>query len=215
MIIEFIGESGCGKSTLAGRVFPNVPGARRKGSLTTADNLKAMVRVIRDRRARSVFIALAGLSVSVNGLNRMAKNILYYAGLADVLLKAGDRDKVWILDQGLIQAVYSLYFRAAPSDTRYSEIIRRLVTDYPVAVIACSCDDETLRSHITSRMHDPSERGRRIESADAALLRLHADNLKRILSCIPSEQILLIDTTRGLDENVGAVCEFIRTRRTL
>ena len=84
MIVEFVGESGCGKSTLAKNVFPNIEGAKRKGSLTTKDNLKAIMRILSRKKTRKIFNAYLSLEIAETGLKRFLRNNLYIAGLINV-----------------------------------------------------------------------------------------------------------------------------------
>ena len=212
MIVEFVGESGCGKSTLAKNVFPNIEGAKRKGSLTTKDNLKALMRILSRKKTRKIFNAYLSLEIAEIGLKRFLRNNLYIAGLINVLTK-NEKQDVWIIDQGLIQFLQTVYFFKSPKNERFAKIIAMLTEDNDYVVVACGCDHETLIKRIQMRRKNDKETERRIEHADSGLFDLHEKNLRTILERISKKDQIFVDTAQDMDTITKEVCNFIESRR--
>lgn len=210
MIVEFVGESGCGKSTLAELVASCVDNGRRRKGLSTADNIKALLHVLWHKTTRCTFCSIVKLSLSVNGLTRIIKNSLYLAGLVSTLFESRKDGKIWIFDQGPLQFLLSVFFYSVMDRADVVEQVRKIVAkDY--LVIACHCDYETLRSRIDNRKK--GGRLHRIENASKSIIELHTANLEQILSCIPNEQLIRIDTSNDLTTNAEIICSFIHSRR--
>ena len=213
MIVEFVGESGCGKTTLAGAVLENTKGAKKRSSLTMWDNLACMIRATANRKTRKPFLSLVGLEISTNGFSRLFRNTMYAAGLFGMLLSDQKTDSVWIVDQGIIQFLQTVFFHTAPRDGRYADIIKWLISENDYYVIACRCDYDTLCERIRKRQSSVHEVSRRIESADRDTIRAHAENLRLMLSQIPEDRRIIMDTAEDLQANADRVCKFIGNGR--
>ena len=213
MIIEFVGESGCGKSTLAKTVFPNIDGARRKGSLSTKDNIKALFRILSKKSTRKIFFAYFSMEIGDNGLARLFRNTLYVAGLINIFLIEKEKREVWIIDQGLIQFLQTVYFHKPVNKKRYVKIIAMILKECDYSLVACRCDYDVLCERIRMRKNNQKAVERRIENADRGLFDLHENNLKKILKQIPKEQYIVVDTAADSEQNIKEVCNFIESRR--
>lgn len=213
MIVELVGESGCGKSTLGKCIYENIEGARKKDSLTTKDNLKALIKVLSKTEARRLFFAYFSLEIKENGLVRLLRNTLYVAGLINTLQKEKEGKEIWIIDQGLIQFLQTVYYYKAPKNNRYAAIIHTLVEETDYRVVACQCDYETLISRIKIRKNNEKVVERRIEHAGKELFSLHENNLQLFLEKIPNNKKISVDTSGDLHAGMDRVCDFIRCGR--
>ena len=219
MIVEFIGESGCGKTTLANSVLPGIANAMRKGHRNTGDNVRAYFKFRRNRELRKIYSGIVRLAFDTNGFRRFAKNSLYLAGHVDVMRQDREDPGMWIIDQGYLQFLQSIYFYKEPQNDDYKRVISTLFDNTDYLVVACKCDTLTLLNRINKRREDRT-RGqsadsynRRIENANKELLELHDKNMERVLSCIPEDRFIIIDTSDDLEKNAARVSEFIQSKR--
>ena len=213
MIIEFVGESGCGKTTLAKKVFPNIEGARKKGSLTTKDNLKSVIRILASKKTRRLFCTYFIMEIAENGFSRLIRNTLHLAGLMNIMLIDNEKEDAWIIDQGMIQFIQTVYFNKSPKNNRYIKIIKMITENCVYCVVACHCDYKTLCDRIEMRKHSQDKIVRRIEFADQKLVELHEKNLRMIMKHIPESNYIVVDTASDVEMNTKEVCEFICSRR--
>ena len=219
MIVEFIGESGCGKTTLSNSVFPKIEGAQRKGHRSAKDNLLALLKINKDKELRKIYKDILRLSYETNGLKRYFKNSIYLAGHVEVMRQDKESEGLWIIDQGYLQFLQTVYFNEEPKNDHYKSVVENLMNTTNYLVVACKCDTDTLMKRIKKRESD-REKGRsadnnprRIENADKKMFELHGKNMERVLSCIPEDRFIIIDTSADTEENAGRVCGFIRSRR--
>ena len=209
MIVEFVGESGCGKSTLAKSVLANTPNARKKGSLTTKDNLKAFFKVLSKKDTRRIFSAIVSLELKENGLSRFFRNTLYVAGLIRILQSEKAKPSVWIIDQGLIQFLQTVYYKKSPKNDRYAKLVRMLIEGYDYRIVACSCDYGVLCERIGKRKNNSAAVGRRIENAGPELFKLHEKNLETFLNRVPDKLKIAVDTAADIEYNTKKICDFV------
>ena len=219
MIVEFIGESGCGKTTLADSVFTKTDGAVRKGSKSTWDNFCAILKFSRNKNLRKIYSGIISLAFSTNRFRRFFKNSFYLAGHVDVMRQDLEDPGMWIIDQGYLQFLQTIFFDKEPSNDDYRQVVKKLTDNMDYYVVACKCDTLTLLNRINKRREDRT-RGqsadsynRRIENANKELLELHDKNMERVLSCIPEDRFIIIDTSDDLEKNAARVSEFIQSKR--
>lgn len=211
MIVEFIGESGCGKTTVANKVLSLMPGSRGKNGLSGKDNLVCLMRVLGDKRTRGAYLSLLKLKFAVNKFSRLAKDMLYAAGVYNYLL-LDTEESLYIIDQGTVQLLHTIYYNTTIKNDRISSVLEKLFNNNELYVVACRCDRDVLLGRIKKRGEDSQEIPRRIENADKELMAVHEENLNQILSRIPSERCICIDTTGDPDANAHKVSEFIKSR---
>ncbi len=209
MIIEFLGESGCGKSTLAEELFPLFENSATKGSLNTRDNIKAFIHVMTDNKVGRLYRSIVRLNISVNGLSRLIKDCLYLAGVCNILITDQKCDRIWIIDQGILQYLFRVYFYVAPENDRYKAIIKDLFDNFDIYSVNCFCDYNTLKKRINKRQNDANEVPRRIENASEDLIALHSSNLNLISSSIPNGRFIDIDTAENKGDNANRIRDFV------
>lgn len=212
MIVEFTGESGCGKTTVARKAIELLPEAQGKKSLSGKENLACFWRVIRNPKTSKPYKEMVRLMFSVNGMSRLFKNMFYAAGVFNYLLLDAP-GSIYIIDQGILQLLHTIYFDTDIKGEKYREIINKLFEKNDLYVIACSCGYDLLRQRVNSRKIDGDGIKRRAEETYEDQFILHEENLKKVVSAIPSDRYILVDTGRDMSENAKLVCDFIEDRR--
>ncbi len=216
MIVEFIGESGCGKSTLAREVLSNLKTGKTKGSLSAAQSVAALFRVLFHRSTRKIFCAALSLERSVNGSARIAKNALYLAGVTNIILSDKKYGGIWIVDQGVLQFVLSVFYatdiRKIKNGTA-EKAVDLVLSSCAYKAIVCRCDYETLCKRIEARRSSGNAVSRRIERADRELIAQHAANLDHLSAMIPSDRRLAVDTGEACERNADRIVDFIGVGR--
>lgn len=213
MIVEFIGESGCGKTTVANKVISLMPGSQGKRGLTCKDNLACLFKVLGNKKTSKAYRTLVKLKFSVNGFSRFFKDMLYAAGVFNYLLLGSDDNVLYIIDQGTVQLIRTIYYKESIKDDRYGSYLNELFADNDLYVVVCKCSREILLNRIHTRGADSREIPRRIENAEEELFDVHERNLDKVVSRIPEDRYILVDTQEDPEANAKLVSEFIRSRR--
>lgn len=186
LLIEFLGLPGSGKTTLANAVAERLqPGAgavhTRQAAL--ADGKPALVRhAVRARYVISSALRQPGLFIAAFRLIRRdsQKNAREFAKvcwnmwcvLGWYVWLGRDREGIAIVDQGIMQAIWSVRLSAVRGMADWPGFVRRL--DVIDGVVAVECDPETLAARLdarerqASRLSDAASRDRLWDAAQCA-----------------------------------------------
>jgi thymidylate kinase len=174
MIVEFVGLPGAGKSTiaallserlqLAGYACANSPTFANVGRAATPGRRGRLQRAAHDFvlalaptwRCRSLLIRMVRRSEPRRWARRywrLMRTWLAIGRLRNNARTAGDRT-VWVLDQGLLQCLFSILPPASPPEDQY-ELTRGAIHEMrrvlPDLVVVVAVDEETAAQRLRSR----------------------------------------------------------------
>lgn len=222
--VEFFGVPGVGKSTLARRASERLAATRTvteptyelAHEVSTATRYRGKGRYAasalarRPRRALEAARLIATIDQpSRRTLGKLAFNWLYVDGAVG----SRPRGELWVLDQGLVQAVWSVGLGAARDRT--PELCRLAVEALsrsgPALVVLVDADPETVRDRLADRSGgdtrlEPDEDSVR---AAFALERRVERRLREEVADAPTVDVLRVEneSRADLEDGVADVCD--------
>ena len=216
MVVEFNGVPGSGKTTIAAAVTENL---RNKGyEVRDLYDLRkdAVINLLKFKVPFSdiidcIKICIFYLSVALRiGAFKKAvwRRFLFVAGIpASYICTRHNVDTVYIIDQGLIQAISSLLWETRFNDKKVSLLFGKIIKQTPIDVYIYACSDVSISvQRVTQRVKNKSNPFD-MESDLLELLRMekeyaiHLDNCQKLVMT----KMLKIDTALDIKNNVELI----------
>jgi thymidylate kinase len=221
LLVEFVGLPGCGKSTISKTAAELL---RKEGISVELSSSKRIYDLRRSHKFYRTLRSLRSLRILLNGLwifysirpwNRdTLKRCLAFHKYE---LFNGAANSLVILDQGIVQDVYSaIYTNRIANGTSVRALWRKFVRSRIDAIVIVNCTPEEAIRRITSRVHGRSRLDRMCPDQVKSHLLIARPLLQKLaLECAEEQEskILILDSAESSTANAVKIANLIKSMR--